>query len=60
MKETLIYADYFYFIPVISSLSLGSNIRYLSSDENKSLLCVLYFKNNNEVSFMSIATKDFR
>lgn len=57
MKETLIYADYV--IRVISSLSVGSNLRYLSSDENKSLFCVRYFQNNNEVSFMSVATVNF-
>lgn len=57
MKETLIYADYV--IRVISSLSVGSNLRYLSSDENKSLFCVRYFQNNNEVSFMSVVTVNF-
>lgn len=58
MKGTLIYVDYF--IRVISSLSVRSDLRYLSSDENKSLFCVRYFKNNNEVSFMSVATVKFR
>lgn len=58
MKETLIYADCF--ISVISSLSVGSNLRYFLNDENKSLFCVLYFQNINEVSFMSIAIINFR